>query len=144
MAKYYEVVFYGEVKNGKDLSQVKQLLAQSAGRKAEEIDKFYAEPRVILKKCATYEHAKKYAELFEKVGAQIQIETKGEDKNERPDNNSKTIDKKQTAPISGAFSSPRKLFSGLILMIMGGGIGFWVWLWDGEEAQARLWRLIVR
>jgi hypothetical protein len=29
-------------------------------------------------------------------------------------------------PISGAFSSPRKLFSGLILLIMGGGIGFWV------------------
>ncbi len=32
MEKYYEVVFYGEIHNGKDLGQVQQLLAKIVGK----------------------------------------------------------------------------------------------------------------
>ena len=127
MAKYYEVIFYGEIRDGKDLNKVKHLLAQSTGRKTDEIDAFYAEPRVVLKKCATYENAKKYVELFEKTGAQVHIETTEEEKIENPAFEAKATDKKvATKIITGGFISPRNLFSGLILLIMGGGIGFWV------------------
>jgi hypothetical protein len=126
MAKYYEVIFYGKVQEGNDLNKVKHLLAQSAGRKADEIDAFYAEPRVVLKKCPTYEYAKKYVALFEKTGAQVHIETAGEDKIKNPADDAKATDSKLAAKMTRGFSSPRHLFSGLILLIMGGGIGFWV------------------
>lgn len=43
MEKYYDVVFYGEIHDGKDLSQIKRLLAKIVGKSESEIEHFFLE-----------------------------------------------------------------------------------------------------
>lgn len=80
MEKYYDVVFYGQIHDGKDFSQVKQLLVKIIGKSESELEHLFSGNKFSLKKCSSYNHAKKYADLFEKAGAKVNIEQIGKDK----------------------------------------------------------------
>jgi hypothetical protein len=80
MEKYYDVVFYGQIHDGKDFSQVKQLLVKIIGKSESELEHLFSGNKFSLKKCSSYDHAKKYADLFEKIGAKVAIEQIGTDR----------------------------------------------------------------
>jgi hypothetical protein len=127
MENHYEVAFYGEIEHGKDLDQVRKLMRPILGRSEADISHLFAGERVTLKKCPSYEYARKYADLFEKAGAKVIIEQIDAKKTDRPDNlyHDQTY-KKQPELTKGFQKNPRLILTGVVLLIMGGGIGFWV------------------
>lgn len=127
MEKYYEVVFYGEIHDGKDLGQVKHLLAKVVGKSESDIEYIFSGNKVLLKKCPSYDHAKKYADLFEKVGAKVKIEQIGADKPIRSEQASSGQVKQTLNSFASRFlKDPRTLLTGIVLLVMGVGIGFWI------------------
>lgn len=127
MEKYYEVVFYGEIHDDKDLGQVKHLLAKILGKSESDIEYLFSGNKFLLKKCPSYEYAKKYADLFEKIGAKVKIEKIGSDK---PIESEQVSSHKTNKVLSGFttrfLKNPRPLLTGIVLIIMGFGIGFWI------------------
>ena len=127
MEKYYEVVFYGEIHDGKDLGQVKQLLAKVVGKNESDIGCLFSGNKASLKKCPSYDHAKKYADLFEKIGAKVEIEQIGSDKSIESGRVSSDKTNKVLSSFTTRFlKNPRPLLTGIVLIIMGVGIGFWI------------------
>lgn len=127
MEKYYEVVFYGEIHDGKDLDQVKHLLAKVVGKSESDIEYIFSGNKVLLKKCPSYDHAKKYADLFEKVGAKVKIQQIGADKPIRSEQASSGQVKQTLNGFASRFlKDPRTLLTGIVLLVMGVGIGFWI------------------
>lgn len=125
MEKYYDVVFYGEIHDGKDLSQVKHLITKIVGKSESEIEHFFSGNKVLLKKCPSYDHAKKYADLFEKVGAKVKIEQIGIDKSIRSEKISSAQAKNDPGSFTAIFlKNPRILLTGVVLLFIGFGIGF--------------------
>lgn len=127
MNPYYEVAFYGEINDEKDLAQIKILLAKMVGKEVTEINHFFSGTRIILKKCPTHEHAKKYADLFEKIGANVHIETTGAETMapSAPKATSSTSPVVKALP-TGSLKSARALLAGGLLLVMGIGVGFWI------------------
>lgn len=127
MEKYYEVVFYGEIHDGKDLGQVKQLLAKVVGKNESDIGYLFSGNKASLKKCPSYDHAKKYADLFEKIGAKVEIEQTGSDKSIESGQVSSDKTNKVLSSFTTRFlKNPRPLLTGIVLIIMGVSIGFWI------------------
>lgn len=127
MEKYYEVIFYGEIYDGKDLGQAKHLLAKIVGKSESDIEYLFSGNKVLLKKCPSYDHAKKYADLFEKVGAKVKIEQAGADK---PIGSEQVSSAQANQALSGFttqfLKNPRTLLTGIVFLIMGVGVGFWI------------------
>ena len=127
MEKYYEVVFYGEIHDGKDLGQVKHLLAKIVGKSDSDIEYLFSGNKVLLKKCFSYDHAKKYADLFEKTGAIVKIDKIDNDKIIEPVDDDPAQTKQSHSILKTLLpKDPRKLLTGIVLIIMGIGIGFWI------------------
>lgn len=127
MEKYYEVVFYGEIHYGKDLGQVKHLLAKIVGKSESDIEYLFSGNKVLLKKCPSYDHAKKYADLFEKVGVKVKIDQISSDKLIE----SEQISSAQTKNGLSSFTTnslrkPGSLLKQIILLVVGIGVGFWI------------------
>ncbi len=127
MNPHYEVVFYGEIENGKERAQVQVLLAKMAGKPTGEAGSLFSGDRVLLKKCPSREHAQKYVELFTKIGAKVHIETIGAETRapfvtQAPSSVPPPIKARPAA----ALKSPRTLLVGSLLLVMGIGIGFWI------------------
>lgn len=126
MEKYYEVVFYGEIHDGKDLGQVKHLLAKIMGKSDSDIEYLFSGNKVLLKKCPSYDYAKKYADLFEKAGAIVKIDKIDNDKIIEPVDDDPAQAKQSHSILKTLLPKDlRKILTGIILIIMGIGIGFW-------------------
>lgn len=120
-------MFYGEIQNNKDLGQVKKLLAKAVGKDEADIEYLFSGNQILLKRCPSYEHAKKYADLFEKVGAKVNIEQIDADRTAEANNPYLIrLNKKQLDFIKGVFGNWRTIVVGLVLLIIGGGTGFLV------------------
>lgn len=127
MEKYYEVVFYGEIHDGKDLGQVKHLLAKIVGKSESDIEYLFSGNKILLKKCPSYDHAKKYADLFEKAGAKVKIDKIDNDKIIEPVDDDPAQAKQSHSILKTLLPKDlRKLLTGIVLTIMGISIGFWI------------------
>ena len=78
-----------------------------------------------MKKCPSYDHAKKYADLFEKVGAKVKIEQIGTNKSIGSEQISSSKDQKVLTGFATEFlKKPQALLTGIVLLVVGAGVAY--------------------